>query len=40
MPKQEKSEEILDIVEKMPTSFGHWLIGLLLTFLALGIVIC
>jgi hypothetical protein len=40
MPKQEKSEEILDIVEKMPTSFGHWLIGLLFTFLALGIVIC
>lgn len=40
MPKQEKSEEVLDIVEKIPTSFGYWLIGLLLTFLVLGIGIC
>ncbi len=35
MPQPEKSEEIIDIIERMPTTFGNWLLGLLVLILTL-----
>ena len=40
MPSQTKSEEIIDIVERMPITFGNWLLGLLAFILTLGFFVC
>ncbi len=40
MPQLEKSEEVIDIIERIPTTFGIWLSGLLVFMLGLGVFVC